>query len=98
MFLFDGPKIALSIIVAILRLKKIDFKLLGKPLEQLYNSFAHEVEAIVVFLEEPREEKGSYDEELKRIGKIQGFKKPLQKQFQSPRFQPQRHELLFDPE
>ena len=52
----------------------------------------------MVFLEEPRDEKGSYDEELKRIGKIQGFKKPLQKQFQSPRFQPQRHELLFDPE
>lgn len=32
------------------------------------------------------------------MSRIQGFKKPLQKQLQSPRFQPHRSESLFEKE
>jgi hypothetical protein len=55
---------------------------------------------IIGMLEEDTEEgkKGSYEAEWGRVSRIQGFKKPLQKQLQSPRFQPHRPENIFERE
>ena len=88
MFLYEGPKIALAIMIAILKEKKLAFELLGKDIEEICNKFQVEIEEIIEMLHEVREEKTGYEEELKRINRIQGFKKPRQKTAQSPGFKP----------
>lgn len=92
MFRFEGPKIALSIMIAIMRIKKIPLDRLGQHFELLVDQSSGEIQKIIGMVEEEGEEgkKGNFEVELGRVSRIQGFKKPLQKQMQSPRFQPHR--------
>jgi hypothetical protein len=94
MFLYEGPKLALSIMIAILKAKKMSLSLLGSPFEQIYLAHTVEIESMIMTLEQD-EDKGNFEKEQERVSKIQGFKKPLQKTLQSPRYQPQRTELIF---
>jgi hypothetical protein len=65
-------------------------------MEYLIDSCEKEIMDIITALDSGEDEKGMFEEESKRINKIQGFKKPLQKTHPSPKFQPQRPEHIFD--
>jgi hypothetical protein len=56
MFLFEGPKIALSIVVHIMRGKKIPLERLGEEFQGVLMNNMQEIEQIIVMMEEEREE------------------------------------------
>ena len=95
MFLYEGPQIALAIMLVVLKQKKLAVELLGKSNVIICEKYYCELKRIEEMLAEEFE-KDVNEDEKNRITKIQGFKKPLQKQLQSPRYQPLKLDIHYD--
>lgn len=90
-FLFEGPKIALAIMVQILRKKDLPRSLLGPEMEALSQKRAGDIDHILEVLS--LEESGHQSEVDISKNRLLNFKKPQPKKpSQSPPFRPRNED------